>query len=49
MQYNYVSLLLLLFDFLLFLCLLEREMDEKSIDEAISIKFDENLSRQVSA
>ena len=26
----------------------EREMDEKSIAEAVPLKFDENMSRQVS-
>ena len=33
----------------LFVCLyIEREMDEKSIAEAVPLKFDENMSRQVS-
>ena len=31
------------------MCLyIEREMDEKSIAEAVPLKFDENMSRQVS-
>ena len=28
--------------------IIEREMDEKSIAEAVPLKFDENISRQVS-
>ena len=32
----------------LFVCIIEREMDEKSIAEAVPLKFDENMSRQVS-
>ena len=35
-------------DYLCVCIIIEREMDEKSIAEAVPLKFDENTSRQVS-
>ena len=35
-------------DYLCVCIIIEREMDEKSITEAVPLKFDENMSRQVS-